>query len=622
MPLNTPAVRRILGWLAILGVVGLAAFAAHWQRARREASPPVPDTAAPVEPLVKPSPVPTGYVGSDQCRECHRDLWGRYQTHPMAHSAFPVLETDPREEFEKETSFARGNREYRVERTDAGVWHHELAHDAAGELIYDQKVQVHYAIGSGRRGRSYVIDRGGLLFLSSISWYAQSARWDLAPRYIPRAHQRFERRAVERCLYCHVGQAAPQTGQNDRFDDPPFREMSIGCERCHGPGAEHIAWRRSPADPRGEDPIVNPARLDSRRQESICNQCHLQGSAEVLRYGRSHFDFRPGMHLGEVWSIFVQGNRMGPDGSTEAISQVQQMHSSFCFERSRGKLVCTSCHDPHYSPPPGGTAAFYRTRCLTCHAEDACELPESVRREPPADNSCIHCHMPRLSASDVPHTTQTDHRVMRLPSSVTAPPMAMGMGMPAFEIFDAVESPLPEADMQRAQGLLLANAAEQQRSHVLSAEAERMLRPLVEQTRDDRAAVDALAVACALRRDTDSAIALWTEILRESPDHESTLLSLVTIHRRRKEPQQALDYLVRLLEVNPWTAQFHVLRGTLLGELGRLAEGIEALEQARSLNPSDPQICDSLAALYQQAHDPRQSAAMQTLARRLRRESP
>ena len=170
-----------------------------------------------------------------------------------------------------------------------------------------RSVEVHYVVGSGQRGRSYFIDRGGVMFLSPISWYSQQNRWDLSPGYPDRNHLRFERPVSGRCLGCHAGRVNVEPGENDRFLHPSVRETAISCERCHGPGKAHVEFHRAASTPTTPDPIVNPAQLSPSKREAVCNACHLQGIEEVRRYGRTDFDFRPGMDLGEVWSIFVEG---------------------------------------------------------------------------------------------------------------------------------------------------------------------------------------------------------------------------------------------------------------------------------------------------------------------------
>src|SRR5215831_20071442 len=42
------------------------------------------------------------------------------------------------------------------------------------------------------------------------------------------------------CICCHSGQPQPARDRAELFCDPAFRELPIGCENCHGPGALHV----------------------------------------------------------------------------------------------------------------------------------------------------------------------------------------------------------------------------------------------------------------------------------------------------------------------------------------------------------------------------------------------
>ena len=77
-------------------------------------------------------------------------------------------------------------------------------------------------------------------------------------------------------------------GRVNRYQEPVFDGLAIGCERCHGPGRE-ARRRPPPQEPVAGDvdpTIVNPAHLDPPLREAVCEQCHLAGEARVLRRGR------------------------------------------------------------------------------------------------------------------------------------------------------------------------------------------------------------------------------------------------------------------------------------------------------------------------------------------------
>jgi predicted CXXCH cytochrome family protein len=117
------------------------------------------------------------------------------------------------------------------------------------------------------------------------------------------------------------------------------------------------------------------------------------------------------------WSVFVKTSHASD--TQPAVGQVEQMHASRCY--SGGKLLCTSCHDPHMAPEQATRTDYYRRRCLTCHAEGDCSRPAPKGSQKEVGDSvssdCISCHMPRSLSSDVAHTAITDHRILRRPKS-------------------------------------------------------------------------------------------------------------------------------------------------------------------------------------------------------------
>ena len=568
------------------------------------------------------------------CYLCHAEIQALYEQHPMSGSIGIVGEdgsSEPTGEYLDRLDFSpRPDRKYVVEWREDEVLHHEQGVAPDGRVVYDQAERVEFSIGSGKRGRSYIINRDGLLFMSPISWYAKERRWDLSPSYDPARHVRFERPANDRCLQCHAGslryKGAPTSEPTQRYERNAFENVSIGCERCHGPGQRHVEKHlgnrpltQETADQLanekvaftldGDDTIVNPKRLDPRRQDDVCNQCHLGGEAQYLRYGRHHRDFRPGDHLGDVWSVFVSGTGVASDGSTKAVSHVGQMRSSKCYTGSGGKLVCTSCHDPHSVPPEQDRSAYFDRRCLKCHGGDDCAAPAATRAAPPAAGSCIHCHMPRLRADDVPHTTQTDHRIQRNSSDVSissdshngkaSQPDGKETDHPStWRIFDQDESKLPAWEARRARGLLYAQLAEQYRDGELAREATRLLRSTVPIAPDDVDALDALGACARVLGDEDEAAARWEAVLRIEPNRQLPLYSLALMATERREFAKANDYFTRLTKVNPWQADVQGRHSMVLARLGRLDEAVEAAERARKLNPSVPQGARWLAELY------------------------
>ncbi len=104
------------------------------------------------------------------------------------------------------------------------------------------------------------------------------------------------------------------------------------------------------------------------------------------------------------------------------VGQVEQMKASRCFRASRGGLGCVSCHDAHEVPAPGEKVAYFRERCLACHDDHGCKLPEPVRLARNREDYCVDCHMPVSPTVDAVHIAVRDHRILREPRAQSTAP--------------------------------------------------------------------------------------------------------------------------------------------------------------------------------------------------------
>ena len=62
---------------------------------------------------------------------------------------------------------------------------------------------------------------------------------------------------------------------------------------------------------------------------------------------------------------------------------------------------------------PAEKIAYYRGRCLECHAERGCSLNVGAQSVQNQNDNCIGCHMPRASSSDIAHGAASNHRIPR-----------------------------------------------------------------------------------------------------------------------------------------------------------------------------------------------------------------
>ncbi len=574
--------RRLLAPLlaAALLASGLAAWR-FWPRPR-PAGPESDDPRLTFDtPFLNVRPE-VGYVGDAACARCHADHAETYRRHPMGRSFAPLPDAAGLDRYDEaaRNPFERDGVSFRVERRDGRVFHRVSRAGPDGRALFDIEAEARYVIGSGSHGRSYLINRDGYLFQSPISWYSQKNIWDLSPGYTP--DRLFERRVGPSCLFCHCNDADPVPDTANLYREPIVRSHAIGCERCHGPGELHAASRArgeapdSPADPT----IVNPGHLEPALREAVCQQCHLQGEARVLRRGRQPFDFRPGLPLHLFWSAFVRPPELTDN---KAVSHVEQMADSRCFRGSGGKLGCTSCHDSHRLPAPEQRTAFYRGRCLTCHAEAGCKVPEEKRRQQSPSDDCTACHMPRSPSSDVAHTAVTDHRIVRTAAArPDAPRRWLAPGEMPLSHFHRDR---PGADTTRDLGMALVEVAANQPESARPLAATAL--PLLPEgtAADDPAALEARAEALVMLERPSEGLKVLEAVLARSPRRESALTTAADVARQLNRPAVAVEYWRRALEVNPWPYRYHARLAGALAALGDWPAAAEACRAALERNP-------------------------------------
>ena len=325
-------------------------------------------------------------MGASRCMFCHPAEVEGYARSAMAHSLRRAGQ-------EPDGIVSAHGSTITMRSSPTGYWQHwENGGDSSD-------YRVDYVVGSGNHASGYLVDIGGHLFQSPVTFYTSRKSYDLAPGYEKVNDPDFTRPVSEECVLCHSGTALHVQGTLNQYRPPIFAAEAITCERCHGPVERHLA------DPRA-DTIVNPAKLEPAARDSVCEQCHLFGAARVPNPGKKLSDFIPGQRLEDTFTIYRNALPPGaPAGSFKVISHVEQLALSACARNSGGRLWCGTCHDPHDKPLQ--PVQYYRARCLTCHTAN---FPVA---HPGRDTDCLSCHMPRRNAQDGGHTVFTDHRIQR-----------------------------------------------------------------------------------------------------------------------------------------------------------------------------------------------------------------
>lgn len=329
------------------------------------------------------------YVGSKVCASCHLTESAVQPDTPMAQTLSKaadcrILQTHPR------LTGQLGRFSYQIV-------------TAGGKSAYSVSDGVHtttqtlvWAVGEGRGGQSYLYQRAGVFYEARVSYFNELNRLDLTlghPRDEPPGLEEAAGRPlgdsdVLKCFNCHSTGAEGELGLQLAHRTP-----GITCEKCHGPGAAHVAAVQS--GKLHDLHIFNPGRMTVDQQVyNFCGSCH-----------RNAFD--------------VADNKAS--GIATIRFEPYRLVLSRCYDSRDPRIACTACHDSHQQMPQ--SAAFYDEKCLACHAGP--HRPPTAGKAiaaqcPVSSENCVTCHMPKLELPG-DHFKFADHDIRIVKAGETFP---------------------------------------------------------------------------------------------------------------------------------------------------------------------------------------------------------
>ena len=281
--------------------------------------------------------------------------------------------------------------------------------------------------------QQYLIELpGGRLQAFGIAWDSRPAgqggqRWyDLYPDRKMAAGDPLHWTGIDQnwnyqCAWCHSTNVRKNHDATTGGFNTSFSEISVGCEACHGPASNHLAWAAKP-----DAPTLNhgfAVSLDQRRGVSwkagesatatragppasdkevlVCAGCHArrqQFSDDPLAAARFYDAFRP---------VTLEAGLYHLDGQ-----QRDEVYDFGSFMQSRmhaAGVTCSDCHNPH----SGKLRLAGNEVCGQCHVSTAFDVPAHHHHaQGSAGAQCANCHMPTTTYMGV--DARHDHS-MRIP---------------------------------------------------------------------------------------------------------------------------------------------------------------------------------------------------------------
>ncbi|MCA9319966.1 MAG: tetratricopeptide repeat protein, partial [Planctomycetes bacterium] len=557
----------------------------------------VEESAAPEAPWQAPADADevdwarAHYLGAEACAACHEKRWHEFsRTGHFNTLRLPDDDIDLLALADAPSVLLTRNPDLQFVMTRDATGVHQRAELVGADGVIERvSARVDLIMGSGKIFEGYLHWEGDALFQLPVGKMSGVEGFSNCPGYRD-GEARFDRAILPRCLECHATWVESRPGEGGNHYDPDSLILGISCERCHGPGSEHVAWHEAqPRDPIGRR-IVRPSELDRERRLDICAQCH--GDPGVL-LGQA-FSFRPGTDLADH---VEQTSEAGARGFVHTANQIQKLRDSACFQGS-DKLECLTCHSPHRQERER-LSDKARQACLRCHEREACgeqaELIASVR------DDCAACHMPRhqvidttFSTADADHldlVRMTDHRIGIYPAATLRRKLhALSSDAPELREMTAqlVTAIRQQAEADQAHGRWIPALAAWREIERLTGRSDALLTKIAAclegQAAHERSeARYELAAAASARGAPDEAIALLEDSVAGNPHHAGSWHALAVLRSERGPPDRALAALDGAVEAGAGTAEIFALRGALRLQAGQL-EGAEsdlrkALEQ-------------------------------------------
>jgi tetratricopeptide (TPR) repeat protein len=422
-------------WYLLAGVVIVIAAAGAWWTLRPATPVPPAQTERPT-----PSPPPAvaaNFVGSEACAGCHDKAYAAWKDSHHARAMQHATSDTVLGNFAHAT-FRYVGVESTFFQRDGKYYVHT---DGADGKLKDFEIKFTFGVDPLQQ---YLIEfPDGRIQALSIAWDSRPAaqggqRWfhlypnDKVDSRDELHWTRYSQNWNFMCADCHSTDVHKNYDAASNTFHTTYKEISVGCEACHGPGSAHLEWARSRPKDASQGLTVDltersgvrwtidattgkPVRSSPRAKDTeieVCAQCHSRRSqiADGYRAGLPFLDFyRPALLTQGLY--YVDGQQRDEVYVWGSFLQSRMYHAG---------VTCGDCHEPHSQK----LRAEGNPLCGTCHQSANYDTAAHHHHAGTGRGTrCVDCHMPERTYMVV--NPRRDHS-MRIPR----PDLTVKLGVP------------------------------------------------------------------------------------------------------------------------------------------------------------------------------------------------
>jgi len=347
------------------------------------------------------------YAGSASCKKCHQDVYSSY-LHTAHYQASGLASAH-----NIHGSFAKDSNVFQFSKLMKVVM--EKRRDGFYQVEYQNNkvVEAHRfdITFGGVKGESYLYWKDHQVYQLPLSYFSALHSWTNSPGYDTISID-FGRVIGRRCFECHssyIKELPQQTKSLQRIEELDKKSMvlSIDCERCHGPSANHVNYHTEFPDEKNAHYIKSYNSLSRQQRLDMCAVCH---SGNKGTYAKTTFAFTPGDTLANFKEADFYHENTNPATLDVHGNQTQLLAASPCFMKS--KMDCATCHNTHINER--ANLVMYSQKCINCHQNSI----HSFTKNAPGlkamlNQNCIDCHMPAKPSDAI--SVQTSGKGMAVP---------------------------------------------------------------------------------------------------------------------------------------------------------------------------------------------------------------